>query len=284
MKIISSPNEMRSWAESVRAKEEHLALVPTMGYLHEGHLALVKKARELGDRVVVSIFVNPTQFGPGEDLLSYPGDLRGDLSKLEALGVDAVFTPTPETMYGENFNSYVIPTHLADTLCGQTRPGHFRGVCTVVLLLFRITLCQTAVFGEKDYQQLQILKQLARDLWLDVRVVGLPIVREEDGLAMSSRNVHLSAEERLSALSLNHSLTLIGELIESGERSAFALRAAAAALIEDSPDVRIDYLEIVDSSNLAPLPTVESHFTCAMAVFVGTTRLIDNRSFSISCT
>ena len=273
---------MRAWAEAARAEGHHLSLVPTMGFLHQGHLSLVQQAQELGDRVIVSIFVNPAQFNAREDLLSYPGDLQGDLNKLEALGVDVVFTPTADDLYTPNFNSYVVPTELGQTLCGATRPGHFRGVCTIVLMLFRITLCQSAVFGEKDYQQLQILRQMAQDLWLDVVVVGGAIAREADGLAMSSRNVHLSGEERQSAVVLHQALGLIEGLIGQGERSVHALESAARSLIDGVPHTRVDYLELVDPSSLVPLTVVEGPVTCAMAVFVGTTRLIDNRSFSLS--
>ena len=281
MTPIETPRAMRSWAESIRAKGKRIALVPTMGFLHEGHLSLVQRAQELGDEVVVSIFVNPTQFGPNEDLDRYPQDIAGDLAKLANQGVKTVFIPSPELMYGPHFNSYVIPNQLSQNLCGASRPGHFQGVCTVVLLLFRITLCDIAIFGEKDFQQLQILKQMARDLWLDVDVVGMPIVREPDGLAMSSRNALLNLEERKSALSLNHGLNRIGELLAAGESNPKVLIDQAKNLIERAPHTSIDYLQLVSPSTLERVKKLSNEVTCAMAVVVGKTRLIDNRTYTI---
>ena len=272
---------MRAWAESMRSQNKRIALVPTMGFLHEGHLSLVREAIRLGDEVVVSIFVNPTQFGPNEDLDTYPSHLERDLRMLAELGVSAVFTPSSGDIYGAQFNSYVVPDALASTLCGATRPGHFRGVCTVVLLLFRITLCHIAVFGEKDYQQLQILKQMAQDLWLDVEVAGLPIVREPDGLAMSSRNARLSSPERQAGLSLHRALDLVGALLTEGVREPLTLLGRAQKLIEEAPHTRVDYVQLVHPETLKTIEQIGPALTCAVAVFVGKTRLIDNRTYAL---
>ncbi len=281
LRQISCPHEMRAWAESMRSQNKRIALVPTMGFLHEGHLSLVREALRLGDEVVVSIFVNPTQFGPNEDLDTYPSHLERDLNMLRELGVQAVFTPSTEDMYGSQFNSYVVPDALASTLCGATRPGHFRGVCTVVLLLFRITLCHIAIFGEKDYQQLQVLKQMAQDLWLDVEVRGLPIVRDPDGLAMSSRNARLSSPERQAGLSLHRALDLVETLLAEGVREPLTLQTRAQELIEEAPHTRVDYVQLVHPETLETIDQIGPTLTCALAVFVGKTRLIDNRTYSL---
>ncbi len=245
-----------------------------MGYLHAGHLSLVAEARRRSDRVVASIFVNPTQFGPTDDLSTYPRDEQGDLDKLRGAGVDAVFVPEPKSVYPAGFDTYVVPDKLAQGLCGASRPRHFRGVCTVVLLLFRMSRCQVAVFGEKDFQQLAIIRRMAKDLWLDVEVVGSPIVREADGLAMSSRNVYLSEPERREALSLSRALQAARQKLSGGERRAEELLDVARRAISET--ARLDYLSLVDRESLEPLSTVDRPALLAVAAFFGKTRLIDN--------
>lgn len=277
MQILREPRALRAWSDEHIARGKRIALVPTMGYLHEGHLSLVRLAREKADVVAASIFVNPTQFGPKEDLSRYPRDLEGDLAKLERAGVDAVFTPEPATMYPPGFDTYVVPSELATVLCGASRPGHFKGVCTVVHLLFRMSRCHVGVFGAKDYQQLTILRRMARDLWLDVDVVGGPIVREADGLAMSSRNVYLSANERQDALTLSRALGEMERAFAAGERDAARLVARAREIIAAATRTRVDYVEVADAESLKPVTRLERPVVCALAVFVGNTRLIDNR-------
>lgn len=272
MMLFTDAASMRAWSE----RAQRIALVPTMGYLHAGHLALVEVAKRHGDRVVVSIFVNPTQFGPNEDLSSYPRDFDGDLAKLGGAGVDAVFAPTPARLYPEGFDTYVVPETLAHGLCGARRPGHFRGVCTVVLMLFRITRCHAAVFGEKDFQQLQVIRRMTRDLWLDVDIVGVPTVREPDGLAMSSRNSYLSPEARRQALALPHALRDVQRSVAEGARAIAPLLVAAREYLASADGVRLDYLEVVDEATLQPVHTLERAARAVAAIYVGATRLIDN--------
>lgn len=274
--IISAPHAMRAWSDNVHRAGGRIAFVPTMGYLHEGHVSLVRAAQARASHVVVSIFVNPTQFGPNEDLSRYPRDLPRDLAHINSVGADAVFTPTPQDIYPPGFDTYVVPSTLSTGLCGASRPDHFRGVCTVVAVLFRMTACDVALFGEKDFQQLQIIKRMTRDLWLDVEVVGLPIVREADGLAKSSRNVYLSAQERQDALVLSRALARVRARFDAGERHATALVQEAERLIGAVPSARIDYISIVDAANLQPVDTLTEPAVCALAVFIGKTRLIDN--------
>jgi len=273
---IETAAAMRAWCDAQINAGARIALVPTMGYLHEGHLALVREARRHADRVVVSIFVNPTQFGPSEDLDRYPSDLQGDLRKLDDLGVDAVFTPAARELYPEGFATYVVPERFSEGLCGAARPGHFRGVATVVLLFFRITRCHVALFGEKDFQQLRVIRAMAEDLWLDVDVRGVATVREADGLAMSSRNSYLSAEQRAAALVLPQTLQALVKRVGEGERDAMSLAAWARQRIEEAPGVRLDYLELVDADSLRPLASIDGPVRCIAAMFVGETRLIDN--------
>jgi pantoate--beta-alanine ligase len=277
MEILREPKRLHDWGTARRDAGERIVLVPTMGALHEGHLSLVREAKRHGDRVVVSIFVNPTQFAPHEDLATYPRTLERDVEALEALGVDAVFAPEPGAVYPEGFDTYVVPDQMASVLCGASRPNHFRGVCTVVLLFFRISRCHAAVFGEKDYQQLQIIRRMNRDLWLGVDIVGAPIVREPDGLALSSRNAYLSATERGEALSLSRALHRVDAAFVDGERQVAALLEIANATLAEAPSGRADYVEIVDAETLRPIDRIERAAVCALAVFFGTTRLIDNR-------
>lgn len=266
---------MIAWSARAQAAGKRVVLVPTMGYLHEGHLRLVDAAHEQGDCVVASIFVNPTQFGPQEDLARYPRDLDGDQDKLRERGACAVFAPTPEVIYPTGFQTFIEPGNLASGLCGARRPGHFRGVCTVVALLFRLTRCHAAVFGEKDYQQLQVIRRMNRDLHLGVTITGVPTVREPDGLALSSRNAYLTADERIQARALSATLEHLRTEVTAGNRNVEALRQRARNQLEKA-SLRVDYAEIVDASTLAPLDEVTPEARGILAAFAGRTRLIDN--------
>jgi len=239
---------MKNYSNKWHLQGEKIVFVPTMGFLHEGHLSLVRMGRKLGTKLVVSIFVNPIQFGPSEDFKEYPRDLERDFSLLEKEGVDVVFCPSQEEMYPPEFQTYVEVTELSKPLCGAYRPGHFRGVATVVLKLFNIVKPHIAIFGEKDYQQLQVIKRMVKDLNLDIEIIGHPIVREKDGLAMSSRNVYLSPEERNSALSLFKALNLAEKLIKQGENKVSNLQEKLKNFIESHPFTKVQYIEFVDLS------------------------------------
>lgn len=273
MIMIESVAEMQQYARERRGK---IALVPTMGYLHEGHASLMIEARKLAPVVVLSIFVNPTQFGVNEDLDSYPRDLERDKRVAEAAGVDVIFFPKAADMYPEGYQSYVNLEELTRHLCGASRPGHFRGVTTVVAKLFNIVAPKVALFGEKDFQQLAVIRRMVRDLNMDLEIVGMPIVREADGLAMSSRNARLAPAERESALCLSRSLAAARRAFAGGERSVEALRRAALSVIEAEPAAQIDYLEFRDQESLEPLEKADERTLLALAVRVGTVRLIDN--------
>lgn len=266
-------------AQSARWRGEGLRIgfVPTMGALHEGHLSLVRAAHAKCDRVLTSIFVNPTQFGPGEDLERYPRDLEGDSAKLATAGCDAVFTTTPAEMYPEGYSTWVTVENLTDTLCGASRPGHFRGVTTVVLKLFSIVDPHDAFFGEKDRQQVVVLQRMTRDLNLRVKIHPCPIVREADGLALSSRNAYLSAEEREAGLSLSRGLRAATKAFSAGERSAAALSKLIRETVE-SAGARPDYVQAVSPLTLQEVETVEEGTILALAAFAGKTRLIDNHT------
>ena len=273
MEIFRTIDAFRTWRRGLRGD---LGLVPTMGYLHDGHLSLVRAAREANERVAVSIFVNPAQFGPAEDLASYPRDEARDLALLEAEGVDAVFAPAPEEMYPEGFRTYVTVEKLTVRLEGASRPAHFRGVTTVVLKLLNIVQPRRAYFGRKDALQLAVVGRMARDLDVPVEIVGMPIVREPDGLAMSSRNVYLSPDQRRAAPVLSRSLGLAEELYEGGERDAGALRSAMAALVAGEPLAAVDYLSVADSETLEELERIDRPALVSLAVRFDSTRLIDN--------
>jgi len=247
-----------------------------MGYFHEGHLSLMRLARRLSDIVVVSIFVNPIQFGPQEDYARYPRDLERDRRLAESVGVDILFVPSVEEMYPEGFQTFVEVTELSRPLCGARRPGHFRGVCTVVLKLFNIVKPHLAIFGEKDYQQLKVIERMVRDLHLDIEIVPHPTVREPDGLAMSSRNTYLQPEERESALSLYRALELVRRRVSQGERRTKVLRREIEEFITSHPGTRIDYVEFRDPETLEEKAEVDGPTLLALAVFVGRARLIDN--------
>lgn len=271
--------EVRAQVKQWKREGKTIGLVPTMGYLHEGHASLMKRAKEENDKVVASIFVNPIQFGPAEDLASYPRDFDRDSEVCREMGVDLIFHPQPDEMYQKDFCTYVDMDVLTEQLCGKSRPTHFRGVQTVVSKLFHIAAPDRAYFGEKDAQQLAVIRRMVRDLNFDIEIVGCPIVREEDGLAKSSRNTYLSKEERQAALVLNKSVKEGKRLIEAGETDAVAVKASMRAVIESEPLARIDYVEIVDGDSLQPIDTISGPVLGAVAVYIGKTRLIDNTGF-----
>ncbi len=276
MKIITTIEELRPIIKGWKREGLTVGLVPTMGYLHDGHKSLIVKAVAENDKVVVSDFVNPTQFGANEDLSSYPRDIQRDAALCEAAGADVIFHPEPEEMYYSDKCTFVDMDKLTKGLCGKTRPVHFSGVCTVVSKLFNIVTPDRAYFGQKDAQQLAVIKRMVRDLNFDITVVGCPIVREADGLALSSRNTYLNETERKAALILNKSLTLGKEMIEAGEKDAAKVREAIIKNMETEPLAKVDYVEIVDNENLEPVQTIDVPCLVATAVYIGKTRLIDN--------
>lgn len=275
MKIVGTVKEVREQVKEWKKQGLSVGFVPTMGYLHEGHKSLMDAARRGNDKVVVSIFVNPMQFGPTEDLATYPRDLDHDAALCESAGVDLIFHPEAEEMYEKDFCSFVDMTGLTEGLCGKTRPIHFRGVCTVVNKLFNIVTPDHAYFGQKDGQQLAVIKRMVRDLNMDIEIVGCPIVREEDGLAKSSRNTYLSPEERKAALILSKTVALGKELAKT-EKDANKVVEAMKKNIETEPLAKIDYVEAVDALSMAPVEKLEGTCMLAMAVYIGKTRLIDN--------
>ena len=276
MKLLQAMEDTRAASRSARQSGKRVGLVPTMGALHEGHLSLVRAAKAQCDVVAVSIFVNPTQFGPQEDLAKYPRSFERDVALLEKEGVDLVFAPSVEEMYPERAVTWVTVEGMSDKLCGRSRPGHFRGVTTVVAKLFHIVEPDKAFFGQKDAAQAAIIRRMVRDLNFPVEIVICPIVREPDGLAMSSRNVYLDSQQRRSALILYRSLQRVEELFRNGERDSAKLIAAAKEVFEQEPSVRLDYFEIVDPESLEEVSAIFKPALAAVAAFVGTTRLIDN--------
>lgn len=276
MKIAETIKEVREQVRAWRQEGLSVGLVPTMGYLHEGHQSLIDRAVEENDRVVVSIFVNPMQFAPSEDLESYPRDMERDAVLCEKAGAALIFHPQPEEMYPEDFSSYIDMDTLTGGLCGKSRPIHFRGVCTVVAKLFHIAEPDRAYFGQKDAQQLAVIRHMVNDLSFGIEIVGCPIVREEDGLAKSSRNTYLSAEERKAALILSKSLKKGKEAMEAGEKSALNIVRLIREEIESEPLAKIDYVEVVDWGTLEPVERTDRTVLVAIAVFIGKTRLIDN--------
>ncbi len=275
-KIEETREQIKKW----KREGFSVGLVPTMGYLHEGHQSLMEAARRENDKVAVSVFVNPIQFGPNEDFASYPRDFEKDAALCERTGVDLIFHPEAEEMYDEDFCTYVDMDGLTKELCGKSRPTHFRGVQTVVSKLFHIIPADRAYFGEKDAQQLAVVRKMARDLSMDIQIVGCPIIREADGLAKSSRNTYLNAEERQAALVLSRSLTEGKRLIEQGERDAQKVKRTIQAVITQESLAKVDYVEIVDFADITPLRNLEDarqgEVLCAIAVLIGKTRLIDN--------
>lgn len=281
MKVLNSIKEVRDMVNAWKKDGFTVGLVPTMGYLHEGHKSLIEKAVRENDRVVVSIFVNPMQFGPKEDLSNYPKDLNSDIKLCENAGVDIIFNPESETMYFEDFSTYIDINELGEELCGKSRPIHFRGVCTVVSKLFNIIPANKAYFGEKDAQQLAIIKRIVRDLNFDIEIIGCPIIREYDGLAMSSRNVYLSEEERKVAVILNKSLEKAKCLLDIGEKNSYGIKKVIIDNIEKEKLAKIDYVQVVDSISMKVVEKIEKSIVVAIAVRIGKTRLIDNFIFEV---
>ncbi len=276
MKIVAETEEVREQVRQWRKEGLSVGLVPTMGYLHEGHKSLIDKAVQQNDRVVVSVFVNPIQFGPGEDLATYPRDLERDAALCEAAGAFLIFHPEKENMYFDDFCTFVDMDGLTKGLCGKTRPTHFRGVCTVVSKLFHIVQPDRAYFGQKDAQQLAVIRRMVRDLNFDLEIVGCPIIREEDGLAKSSRNTYLSQEERAAAVILHKGLLRGEEMIRNGERDASAVIREITGIIESEPLAKVDYVEVVDFDRIEKIDAIEGNVLAAVAVYIGKTRLIDN--------
>lgn len=276
MIIIRHPSDMQKWARDQMRADKRVGFVPTMGYLHEGHLSLIRLARERADLVVVSIFVNPTQFGPHEDYANYPRDWGRDERLCRDAGADVLFAPSASEMYAHDASVSVVESRLASGLCGASRPGHFAGVCTVVTKLFNLVQPDVAVFGEKDAQQLRVIRRMVRDLNMPVEIVAGPIVRESDGLAMSSRNARLTPDERAQATCLRRALDALEKAFAAGERDADALRKLARSVIEHAPLARVDYIEVVDDESLDPVILIERPALCAIAVNFPSARLIDN--------
>ena len=282
LRIISDPAQVQAIAKAWKAEGLQVGLVPTMGYLHDGHRSLIHRSCAENDRTIVSIFVNPIQFGPNEDLATYPRDLAADSALCASEGVDLIFHPEPSDMYAADFCTHVNVDDITKVLCGKSRPTHFRGVTTVVNKLFNIAKADRAYFGEKDAQQLAVIRRMVRDLNIDIEICGCPIIREEDGLAKSSRNKYLSPEERQAALILSRSLKLCRELLDEGQRDAEVLRNAVTEKILTEPLAEIDYVSIVDSVTLKDVSgTIQAPVLVALAVKIGTTRLIDNFSYTV---
>ena len=279
MKIIESARAMQSFSESLRKEGKIVTFVPTMGYFHEGHLNLMREGRRRGDCLVVSIYVNPTQFGPSEDFEQYPRDFERDRSMAEGVGVDVIFSPPNAEMYPPHYQTYVTVENVTDNLCGLSRPGHFRGVATVCAKLFNLVKPHAAVFGKKDFQQLATIRRMVLDLHMDLEIVGMPTTREPDGLAMSSRNIYLSPEERASALSLSRSLKLAGDLYDRGERDAGKIIGEVRGHIESHAHTKIDYVQICDTTTMKDVARLDGESVMALAVRVGAARLIDNSVF-----
>ena len=276
MEIFKKALEMQTWSREQRLQGQSICLVPTMGYLHKGHLSLIEKGNKISDRIVLSIFVNPTQFGENEDLDSYPSDLKKDLAYAEKLNVDAVFLPVKDEMYKKNSQTYVELTNLPDHLCGLSRPIHFKGVATIVTKLFNIVDPDVAVFGQKDYQQLQIIRQMTKDLNFNIQIIGAPIVREDDGLAMSSRNTYLTPKQRKSGLCLSQSIKKAKKMIENGETNAELILNTINEFISSTEGTKIDYISLNDPETLDNVKEIKGKTLLALAVKIGKTRLIDN--------
>lgn len=276
MEMTGKIDEVRKQVKEWKRQGLTVGLVPTMGYLHEGHKSLIDRAVAENDRVVVSDFVNPIQFGVNEDLATYPRDIEADKKLCEQAGADLVFHPEPEEMYAPDFSTYVEMQKVSEGLCGKTRPTHFRGVCTVVCKLFHIVTPDRAYFGQKDAQQMAVIRRMVRDLNMDIEIVGCPIIREKDGLAKSSRNTYLNEEERKAALVLSKAIFHGEDMMKNGERDAETIVTAMRRLIEAESMAKIDYVEMVDADSIDPLTRAEGRVLTAVAVYIGSTRLIDN--------
>jgi pantoate--beta-alanine ligase len=279
VKIIQSAGEMQDFSEAERCHGRRIAFVPTMGYFHEGHLNLMRIGRKRGDCLVVSIYVNPAQFAPTEDLDAYPRDFERDRTLAEEVGVDVIFFPDNREMYPEGYQTHVEVEGVTNNLCGISRPRLFRGVTTVCTKLFHIVKPHVTIFGKKDFQQYVTIRRMVRDLNMDIEVVGMDTTRESDGLAMSSRNVYLNTEERKSALSLSRSLDLAAKLYDNGERDASSILGKVRSLIAGYPHTEIDYAQICDAETMKDVARIEGECVLALAIRVGKTRLIDNRAF-----
>lgn len=276
MKLITSVKEMRVFSGDAQRMGRSVVFVPTMGYLHDGHASLLKKGRSLGDMLVMSIFVNPVQFGPGEDFASYPGDLKRDLALADANKVDCVFNPAADEMYPEGFQTFIEIERLSSHLCGLSRPGHFRGVATVVMKLFNIVKPDIAIFGEKDFQQTAIIKRMIRDFNMDIDIVSMPIVRDADGLAMSSRNSYLNKEERMAARCLYTAIKMGRDIFNKGIKGAAVILKKMKHVIESEPLAVIEYIKICDTDTLEDLDIIADMALLVLSVKIGKTRLIDN--------
>jgi pantoate--beta-alanine ligase len=281
VEVVKEKARIREIVEEARAAGRIVGLVPTMGYFHEGHLELMRRARAECDLVVVSLFVNPTQFGPGEDLQAYPRDFDRDRGMAESVGLDYIFNPEPSEMYPQGFSTHVEVEGLSDILCGAIRPGHFRGVATVVAKLFNIVPAQRVYFGQKDAQQLAVIKRMAADLDFALEVVAVPTVREEDGLAMSSRNIYLTGRDRDDALVLARALRTAAGMIEAGERDVSEISEAMQGVFDALPSVNLEYIAICDNIYLQPLEELHGEVLIAVAARVGKARLIDNMVFEV---
>ncbi len=276
MRLVHTVNEVREQVKKWRSEGLSIGLVPTMGFLHEGHQSLIAASVKENDRTVVSIFVNPTQFGPNEDFEAYPRDIKKDMALCDETGADLIFNPEPEEMYPDGFCTYTNITGMSDALCGKSRPIHFKGVCTVVSKLFNIVCPDMAYFGEKDAQQLAIIKRMVKDMNIPIEIKGCPIVREADGLAKSSRNTYLSASEREAALILSKAIFAGRDMVKAGERDAKKVVEAMTEIIKSEPLASIDYVEMVDVETMQSIDVIEGNILCAIAVKIGKTRLIDN--------
>lgn len=281
MRLVKTVKEVREIVNEWKNEGLSVGFVPTMGYLHEGHKSLIDKSVKENDKTVVSVFVNPIQFGPNEDLASYPRDIEHDKRLVEAAGADLIFNPEPEEMYGNHFTTLVNTTEVSENLCGAKRPVHFGGVCTVLTKLFNIVNPNRAYFGQKDAQQLAVVKRFVKDLNFDIEIVGCPIIREDDGLAKSSRNTYLNKEERKAALILSKSLNLGLLAIKNGERNASNVIDIITKSLETEKLARIDYVSIVDNENIQYVDKIEGEILCAIAVYIGKTRLIDNFIYKV---
>jgi pantoate--beta-alanine ligase len=279
MKVFESAKKMQSYSDALRSQGKKIAFVPTMGFFHEGHLRLMKEAKKMADCVVVSIYVNPTQFGPQEDFSKYPRDFERDHQMAESVGVDVIFYPTNKEMYPAGYQTYVHVENVTENLCGMSRPGHFRGVTTVCCKLFNIVKPHIAVFGKKDFQQFVTIERMVHDLNMDLQIIGLPTVREAHGLAMSSRNKYLQKHERNSALSLFRSLRLAQKLYDGGERKSQVIIDKVEKLINKAPGTDVDYIKICSTKTLKDIREIKNQSVIALAVKVGATRLIDNHVF-----
>jgi pantoate--beta-alanine ligase len=276
MDVLEAVAETQKRCEQLRLSGRTIALVPTMGFFHEAHLELMRVAKRHADTVVISLFVNPMQFRPDEDFRDYPRDLEGDLAKARSVGVDLAFVPSPEEMYPSGFQAKVDILRLSQHLCGKSRPGHFVGVATVVLKLFNIIRPHLAIFGQKDYQQLAVISRMVKDLNLDLQIVGVPTIRDPDGLAMSSRNAYLSTDERVSARSLKDALDLVRNMVGQGERDTERIKKRIATFIHDHLVTEIEYITLCDPVTLEDVETIEGETLLALAVKIGKARLIDN--------